>query len=145
MQPIKRGGVMNKQAILAVVLLIVAGGGAWLAFKDRGTQDSSAGGESQQVSTETTQQPAAEFSESDVAMHATRDDCWTIISDKVYDITSYIPRHPGGSEILRACGTDGTTLFTTRTSPNGDAIGSGTAHSSLAQSQLQDFFKGNLK
>lgn len=38
--------------------------------------------------------------------------CWTIIEDKVYDITNYIPNHPGGEkEILQICGKDGSQLF----------------------------------
>jgi|694.fasta_scaffold13346_14 cytochrome b involved in lipid metabolism len=38
--------------------------------------------------------------------------CWTIIGGYVYDITSYIPNHPGGEkEILQICGKDGSQLF----------------------------------
>lgn len=39
--------------------------------------------------------------------------CWTIISGKVYDLTSFIGKHPGGpARILALCGTDGTAVFT---------------------------------
>lgn len=49
-----------------------------------------------------------------VAQHATTADCWTIIEGTVYDVTSYVPFHPGGvSEISAACGADATALFTT--------------------------------
>lgn len=48
----------------------------------------------------------------DVSSHNSKSSCWTTIGDKVYDITSYIPRHPGGEKnVLRICGKDGTSLF----------------------------------
>lgn len=47
-----------------------------------------------------------------VAEHATKESCWTTINGSVYDITSYIPRHPGGERnIMKVCGKDGTSLF----------------------------------
>ena len=48
----------------------------------------------------------------DVAKNNTRTSCWTIYKDEVYNITSYISRHPGGvSAISKLCGVDGTTTF----------------------------------
>jgi len=47
-----------------------------------------------------------------VAYHSTRASCWTIINDNVYDLTSWIPQHPGGEDaILRLCGKDGSQIF----------------------------------
>jgi cytochrome b involved in lipid metabolism len=47
-----------------------------------------------------------------VAENNNKSSCWTIIDGNVYNITSYIPNHPGGeSEILQICGKDGTNLF----------------------------------
>lgn len=47
-----------------------------------------------------------------VAEHATRESCWTVINGGIYDLTSWIPQHPGGEEaILQLCGTDGSALF----------------------------------
>ena len=34
-----------------------------------------------------------------------------MIENKVYDVTSFIPQHPGGNEILKGCGKDATTMF----------------------------------
>ncbi|KYQ90085.1 hypothetical protein DLAC_08669 [Tieghemostelium lacteum] len=45
----------------------------------------------------------------EIAQHNTVDSCWMIIYNKVYDITSYIPSHPGGKNaLLRFAGKDGT-------------------------------------
>jgi cytochrome b involved in lipid metabolism len=44
--------------------------------------------------------------------HNKRDDAWTAINGKVYDMTAYIPYHPGGEkELMRVAGRDGTRLF----------------------------------
>ena len=38
--------------------------------------------------------------------------CWTVISGKVYNLTSWIAQHPGGEgAILSICGKDGTAAF----------------------------------
>jgi hypothetical protein len=89
--------------------------------------------------------PASSYTAAQVAEHAKVDDCWTIVNGNVYDITAYIPRHPGGQdEILEACGTDGTSLFTQRRTAGGDNVGSGTPHSSNAASQLESLKIGTL-
>jgi cytochrome b involved in lipid metabolism len=52
------------------------------------------------------------YTTKDVEAHSTKNDCWTIINNDVYDITSYVPMHPGGiNQITRICGKDGTSLF----------------------------------
>ncbi|MEI6353064.1 MAG: cytochrome b5-like heme/steroid binding domain-containing protein [Candidatus Nomurabacteria bacterium] len=48
----------------------------------------------------------------DISSHNSQASCWTAISGKVYDVTSFITKHPGGSRaILAICGKDGTGLF----------------------------------
>lgn len=48
-----------------------------------------------------------------LAKHAADDDAWMVLHGEVYNITAYLPFHPGGrDELLRAAGTDGTALFT---------------------------------
>jgi salicylate hydroxylase len=48
----------------------------------------------------------------EVAQHNTKDDCWVIISGKVYDITEWAPHHPGGAGIARMyAGKDATAEF----------------------------------
>ena len=44
--------------------------------------------------------------------HNKKDDAWSVFGGKVYNITPYIPFHPGGEkELLRVAGRDGTKLF----------------------------------
>jgi cytochrome b involved in lipid metabolism len=48
----------------------------------------------------------------DVAQHNDASSCWSVINGTVYDLTSWIPQHPGGERaILQLCGTDGSAKF----------------------------------
>lgn len=43
----------------------------------------------------------------EVAVHNKRSDCWVTYSNKVYNITSYIPKHGGGENVFETtCGKD---------------------------------------
>ncbi|KAI0267645.1 cytochrome b5-like heme/steroid binding domain-containing protein [Gloeopeniophorella convolvens] len=45
-------------------------------------------------------------------LHNKCDDAWAAFNGKVYNITPYLPFHPGGeSELMRVAGRDGTRLF----------------------------------
>jgi len=47
-----------------------------------------------------------------VAQHNSAESCYTVINGVVYDVTSFISKHPGGPQrILRLCGVDGTERF----------------------------------
>jgi len=49
---------------------------------------------------------------SEVAKHNSRTSCWSAINGSVYDLTSWIPNHPGGEQnILKICGLDGSTTY----------------------------------
>lgn len=66
---------------------------------------------------------ATNYTLAQVQTHNTSTDCWTIVNNKVYNLTSYIALHPGGSSaIIALCGINGTTSFTTQhsssTNPN---------------------------
>ncbi len=123
--------------IIAVVLV-----GLFYALKSNkhSSQDASTQNKS------TVRATTKKYTKEEVATHKTSGDCWTIINGKVYDITTYVSQHPGGAEILRACGIDATTLFTTRTTQDGQKVGSGTPHrhSSSAQAQLDALLIGSL-
>ena len=47
----------------------------------------------------------------EVAKHATASDCWLAVSGKVYDVSRWVHKHPGGSMIYVKAGGDATQLF----------------------------------
>lgn len=77
------------------------------------------------------------FTLADVAAHNTQNDCWIVVSNKVYSVASYIPIHPGGpTRIINVCGTDATTPFNTR--------GGTGSHSTTAKNLLAGFYVGDI-
>lgn len=36
----------------------------------------------------------------EVAKHNTEDDCWVILYGEVYDVTKFLPSHPGGKQAV---------------------------------------------
>lgn len=48
------------------------------------------------------------ISPKEVSLHNTREDCWIIVDEKVYDVTNYVDEHPGGESILTNAGKDST-------------------------------------
>ncbi len=52
------------------------------------------------------------YTMADVSAHATAASCWSIINGNVYDLTSWIGKHPGGEKaITQLCGKDGSAEF----------------------------------
>lgn len=48
----------------------------------------------------------------EVATHKSSASCWSVINGSVYDLTGWIPNHPGGPQrILQICGIDGSAKF----------------------------------
>lgn len=72
------------------------------------------------------------FKMKEVYKHNRPSDAWLVINGKVYDVTSWIPQHPGGKVILKGIGKDATTLF--------NRIG----HSQHAHQILNKYYIGNL-
>ncbi len=55
----------------------------------------------------------AAYTMDEVQAANTQDKCWTAVIGKVYDLTNFINKHPGGSKaVLGLCGKDGTSAFT---------------------------------
>ncbi|EAA35955.1 hypothetical protein GE21DRAFT_29 [Neurospora crassa] len=76
---------------------------------------------------------AATFTLDDVRKHNSKDDVWMVIHNKVYNVTTYLEDHPGGSIILReVAGTDATEQFV--------EIG----HSVEATDILEELYVGDL-
>lgn len=48
----------------------------------------------------------------ELAGHKSQHDCWTVYNGRVYDVSNYLPYHPGGeSMLLQGAGRDCTLLF----------------------------------
>lgn len=69
----------------------------------------------------------------EVSKHDKKSDAWLVIRRKVYNVTPWIDKHPGGLIIMKGVGKDATSLF--------NKIG----HSQNAKKILKTFFIGNLK
>ncbi len=76
----------------------------------------------------------------EVSAHNSKDSCWMIIQNSVYDVTAYIKSHPGGNFILEGCGKDATALF------NGESTDGArtTDHSNTAKNLLKQYKIGVL-
>jgi fatty acid desaturase len=48
----------------------------------------------------------------EIVKHRSADDLWIVVRGKVYDVTSWVPNHPGGKLILNGGGREATALFT---------------------------------
>jgi len=73
----------------------------------------------------------------EVAKHASEEDCWIIIRNKVYGVTDFISEHPGGSfRIIPNCGKDATEGFETQ--------GGRGSHSQDAYQLLPEFLLGEI-
>lgn len=91
-----------KKAIVITVVTFVIGIAALALMK----------GSDNNTSTVSSSTPSKIITAQEVSAHASKNDCWTVIDKNVYNITDYVPRHPGGvEEISKACGTDGSSLF----------------------------------
>jgi cytochrome b involved in lipid metabolism len=52
------------------------------------------------------------YAMADVAAHATEANCWSAVNGIVYDLTTWVARHPGGRQrIIGICGIDGSVAF----------------------------------
>jgi len=101
-------------------------------------QDNGQAGEQQDKAGQQGEIPG-KFNLEEVSKHSTKDDCWIVIDQKVYDVTGFVNSHPGGKAILEGCGKDATELFETR------PMGSGTAHSQNARNRLDKYYIGEFE
>lgn len=81
--------------------------------------------------------PQTMLSLTELQKHNSNQSCWLLISGKIYDVTSYINSHPGGSQAITfSCGQDATEAFNTQ--------GGQGSHSKSATAMLADFYIGDL-
>lgn len=110
---------MSRTVSVLIGLLLVAGVGAWV-YSSRPNFSSSntpsggvAGGTSApSESTNPNSSGGRTYTLAQIAGHNDSVSCWSAINGSVYDLTSWIPNHPGGPQrILSICGKDGSNAF----------------------------------
>lgn len=63
------------------------------------------------------------YTRSEVLLHNKKTDCWVIIENNVYDLTSFIKIHPGGADIIMSrAGEDASSYFTMKHGLNKSVI-----------------------
>lgn len=122
---------MDKKFVIFIILAILAMGGIVSYGMSRSPATGNSAGsvvsnipkneeddeiektENKAVPSETSQNTKQSvFTLSEVAAKNTPSACFTAISGSVYDLTSWIARHPGGDKaIISICGKDGTEAF----------------------------------
>ena len=120
--------------VFIVVVVAILGASVFMNQNKANVANSSVQNNITSASTNTT---AKSITLSEVAKHSTANDCWTIVNNKVYNVTALIPVHSGGPDkIILYCGKDATVAFNTK-----DGAGS---HSQRAQNALETYFVGDL-
>jgi cytochrome b involved in lipid metabolism len=74
----------------------------------------------------------------EVSRHASQNDCWVVIDSGIYDVTQYLPQHPGSaSAIIPYCGSDASSAYHSKG-------GRGRDHSVSASKILAQYLIANL-
>lgn len=82
--------------------------------------------------------PVKKITMGEVSQHSTPKECWMVISGKVYDVSSYISKHPSSQPSLQEyCGKDATEGWQTKGKKN-------KPHSLRAEKLLNSFYIGDL-
>lgn len=102
--------------IILIVLILLAGSYlAYAVYKSNQADSDNSSAKIEPVSAASNPSDDTKstiYTTAQVAEKSSKNSCWTIINSDVYDITSYIPNHPGGEEeIVKVCGKDGSQLF----------------------------------
>lgn len=99
---------MRNKIALALIVLFIAGA-AVIVYSGRPAGNTPPADNNPASSS---QDADGSYTPAEVESHATVNDCWATINGEVYDLTSWVSRHPGGAQaITRLCGTDGTAAF----------------------------------
>ncbi|MCR8670388.1 cytochrome b5-like heme/steroid binding domain-containing protein [Agrococcus sp. HG114] len=130
------GTLLGALAAGAVIVAVLTGhSGATAAWQDRIAVPAATGAPGLLGPSASPAPTAATgISIAEVAVHDDSASCWVAIEGTVYDVTAWIPRHPGGPErILGICGTDASEEF-----------GAQHAGQALPTEQLSQFAIGEL-
>jgi len=75
-----------------------------------------------------------DYTVSEVSRHNSKKDIWIIVKDKVYDVTKFLPEHPGTeASLMKWAGKDCTAPFY------------GDQHPDTTEAQLKRYIIGNIK
>ena len=104
------GGAAALLGVIVIGMAVAAGhSGATAAWADRISASES---KSATPTTSATKATTTSLTAAAVATHASATDCWTIVDGQVYDLTSWVNRHPGGEAPIESlCGQDGSAAF----------------------------------
>jgi cytochrome b involved in lipid metabolism len=97
---------MNK-TFLFILIAILAVSGIFAASSWLNTSRNNTGYDnSTPVKTDSTQQTTQkDITKSELEKNNNDTSCWVSVKEKVYDVTPYLPKHPGGkAELLKNCG-----------------------------------------
>lgn len=112
-----------------IAALVIVFGGIWIVYAGRpvmrteqysnsasGASDSPAPTASSTAEVVApTEGSGTTYTMNDIALHASENDCWSAVNGSVYDLTTWISRHPGGARpIVGMCGKDGSSAFERR-------------------------------
>lgn len=113
------GTALGAIAVIAIIVAVLTGHtGATAVWEDRiaapaGTAaPTEPEGASPAPSSDAQGDDGTEIGLSEVAQHDDSASCWVAVEGTVYDLTEWIPQHPGGPDrILGICGTDASDAF----------------------------------
>jgi len=113
--------------------IVQAWGTAWDLFADAMKVKEEVENKSSEPVQQHEPEQVKEYTIDEVSIHNSAQDLWLVVDNKVYDLTKFYPRHPGGEMMLLGAGKDATQLFLKN------------FHSKRAQAILAKYFIGNLK
>lgn len=105
--------------IIAILVIVIALGIVWAQNSNKQknqtkSDDSTVVIPSENSDTQNPTKPSSPsgYSLATVESHNSTSSCWTVINGNVYDVTSWINKHPGGKQaILGTCGKDASAYF----------------------------------
>ncbi len=97
---------MNNKLISVVIGIVLVLGMGILVYTNKKSTYQPASNNTNTTNQSDTK--VAGFTLEQISAHKDASSCWSAINGSVYDLTSWIPNHPGGEQtILSLCGIDG--------------------------------------